>query len=579
MLKQQNGTSELTAQINVERHKQFMDQALAHLIGGLITGLIILYLYKDITSEFGQYLWLGLNFFLLASTVIFYAVYYLTKNGISARTWSIIVFLVSLMWGCVWAAAPFIFLQTNDSYYIALMAILLIALATSPAPALVHYLSAYYVFITVPLAALTIRLYSTDIDKPLTYLVPFLWLSLLAYGWNLNKTMIESIRLRLENEVSRKIAETASLAKSKFLAAASHDIRQPLQAAHLFLSALADDLGLSKDPTHKHANQNYRLLDSSISDMSNILNSLLDVSKLDADVITPKPQHLHITQSTEDICRQYAAIAKKQGLEFHLNIEKLVGLYDPVLLNRIMNNLLSNAVRYTEQGSISVSIIKLNEKIVVSVSDTGKGIPENERKNIFMEFHQLHNPERNRDKGLGLGLSIVKRLCVLQQWELELISDINTGSQFKIHLPLGDAKEVVIETPSNTNLTLANTQVVVIENDEKIRLALTGVLEKWACEVKSFHSENDALAGLNISWVPNLIISDFRLDEGKTGIQAIAAIEAYYNCNIASIIITGDTDPEQIKEAKDSKLTVIQKPVKPPVLRSVIQKKLAQHSL
>lgn len=576
MLNQQNVNSELAAQINVERHKQFMDQALAHLIGGLVTSMIILYLYKDTTPESDQYLWLILNFFLLVSTVVFYSVYYLKKNSISTQTWSVIVFLVSLLWGCVWATAPFIFLQTNDSYYIALMAIILIALSTSPAPALVHYLSAYYVFITVPLAALTLRLYTTDIDKPLTYLVPFLWLTLLAYGWKLNSTMIESIRLRLENERSRKIAENASIAKSKFLAAASHDIRQPLQAAHLFLSALADDLGFSKDKNNKTANSNYQLLDSSISDMSNILNSLLDVSKLDADVIIPKPQHLHLIKSTEDICRQYEAIAKNQGLEFHLNIEPVVGFYDPVLLNRVLNNLLSNAVRYTKQGSISVEISHDNGKITLSVSDTGKGIPEIERKNIFMEFHQLDNPERNREKGLGLGLSIVQRLCTLQQWELELTSDINKGSQFKLYLPLGNVSKIAKNTPVNTTITLENTKVIVIENDEKIRLALTSVLEKWGCQVHGFHGENYALKSLNLDWIPDLIISDLRLDEDKTGIQAITAIEAYYNRKISAIIITGDTDPERIKEAKNSKLTVIQKPVKPPVLRSIIQKKLAQ---
>lgn len=214
MFKQRHCDSKLTPLINVERHKQFMDQALAHLIGGLLTSIIILYLYRDTTPKFEQTLWLGLNFLLLASTVIFYSVYYLKKTEISTGTWAIIVFIVSMMWGCVWATAPFIFLQTNDSDYIALMAILLVALSTTPAPALVHYLPAYYVFITIPLAGLTVRLYDTEIDKTLTYLIPFLWLMLLMYGWKLNETMIESIRLRLENEASRKVAETASLAKS-----------------------------------------------------------------------------------------------------------------------------------------------------------------------------------------------------------------------------------------------------------------------------------------------------------------------------------------------------------------------------
>jgi signal transduction histidine kinase/CheY-like chemotaxis protein len=576
MFNQKQFDSELTTHINIERHKQFMEQALAHLVGGLLTSMIILYLYKDTTPQSGQVLWLGLNLFLLASTVLFYSVYYIKKTSVSTNTWAVIVFVVSMIWGCVWATAPFIFLQTNDSYYIALMAILLIALSTTPAPALVHYLPAYYVFITIPLAALTVRLYDTDIDRTLTYLIPFLWLMLLMYGWKLNETMIESIRLRLENEKSRKVAEIANLAKSKFLAAASHDIRQPLQAAHLFLSALADDLGLDKEQQDESSNRNYRLLDSSISDMSNILNSLLDVSKLDADVITPKPKHLFITESTEDICRQYEAIAKKQGLKFSLKIDNLVGLYDPVLLNRVMNNLLSNAMRYTEYGEVSVVIKQVDNKIRISVSDTGRGIPELERKNIFMEFHQLHNPERNRDKGLGLGLSIVQRLCALQEWELSLTSNIGQGSTFSITLPRGNLQDIVKNIPLETTVTLANTNIIVIENDENIRIALTSTLEKWGCHVKSFSSEAMALAHLDRAWVPNLIISDYRLNEEKTGIEAIKAIEAYYNHKVTSIIVTGDTDPARVREATNHKLTVLQKPIKPPVLRSVIQKKLAQ---
>ena len=344
----------------------------------------------------------------------------------------------------------------------------------------------------------------------------------------------------------------------------------------MFLSALADDLGLDKEQQDESSNRNYRLLDSSISDMSNILNSLLDVSKLDADVITPKPKHLFITESTEDICRQYEAISKKQGLKFSLKIDNLVGLYDPVLLNRVMNNLLSNAMRYTEYGEVSVVIKQVDNKIRISVSDTGRGIPELERKNIFMEFHQLHNPERNRDKGLGLGLSIVQRLCALQEWELSLTSNIGQGSTFSITLPRGNLQDIVKNIPLETTVTLANTNIIVIENDENIRIALTSTLEKWGCHVKSFSSEAMALAHLDRAWVPNLIISDYRLNEEKTGIEAIKAIEAYYNQKVTSIIVTGDTDPARVREATNHKLTVLQKPIKPPVLRSVIQKKLAQ---
>lgn len=568
----------LATMIDTERHKEFMKEALPHLIGGLITGIFLYIVFLDFTSFSGRVLWLAAQALLLTSTLIFYSIYYFSPKKLSLKQWEKVIIFVSLLWGCVWTLPPHVLLLTNDSQYVAALLVITVALAITPAPAMVQYPLGYFAFMTLPLLSIFIKLLTLDLNILLVLFVPFFWLTVLAYGWRLHQTIIDSIRLRLEVDESRKSAETANISKSKFLAAASHDLRQPLQAISLFISALKEKLVIS-DQSNVSINETEPLiqrLESSIDSMSELLNSLLDVSKLDANVIQPKLQHVNIEQLLKKSIAEHDILAREKNLKLKVEITPNAIFVDPVLLERIVGNLLNNAIRYTEQGSIILSSTLKDGEVNISISDTGIGIPKNEQMAIFTDFYQLNNPERNQKKGLGLGLTIVKRLCDLQGWNISLSSTEYQGSNFSITVPLGEPNKVIQNTASGSDFVVFNNEdIVIIENDDNIRVGLEKLLTGWNCKILSFSTSKDCLEFFNTnSLIPHLIISDFRLQNNDTGLELIKLIRKQKKCDIPAIIITGDTAPERLKEAQESGLKIIHKPIKAAILRRIIKQAL-----
>ena len=557
--------------IDAERHREFMKEALPHLVGGLITGILLYVVFYDFTNFSGRVTWIAAQVLLLISTVTFYCIYYFLPNKLSLKHWEIVIFCVSLLWGCVWTLPPHVLLMTDDSQYIAALLVIIIALAITPAPAMVQYPLGYFAFMTLPLLSLFIKLLTLDIGMLLVLFVPFFWLTVLGYGWRLHHTIIDSIRLRLEVDESRKEAEIANMAKSKFLAAASHDLRQPLQAIHLFLSALKDKI--SPSIQLNAAESLIQRLESSVDSMSELLNSLLDVSKLDADTVQPKPQHIDLNFLLGKLLAEYEILATEKNLILKTKITPLPIFVDPVLFERVIGNLLNNAICYTHCGTITLTSRMEGGHATIEVSDTGTGIPEDEQVAIFTEFHQLNNPERNQKKGLGLGLSIVKRLCDLQNWPISVTSAIDKGSQFSIAVPLGQSKEIVRNTTQSSNFVVFNNEkVVIIEDDEQVRIGLETLLSGWNCNVQSFSSSKNCLEFLALGvFKPNLVLSDFRLQNNETGIELIKQIRQQQEYAIPAVIITGDTAPERLKEAQESGLIIIHKPIKAAVLRRVMK--------
>jgi len=546
-----------------------MKEALPHLIGGMVTGGILYWVYQEFSIPYAGLIWLATNIVLLACTVIFYTLYFKKRSFFSQRQWGILIFIVAAIWGIAWSLPPYLFLNSAQAEYIAIMLVIISMLATSPAPAMVHYISAYYVFLTLPMFALFFRLINMDLNSMLMIFMPFLWISLLAYGWQLHGTMINAIRLRLENEQTRKDAERASLAKSKFLAAASHDIRQPLQAVNLFLATL-------KNKVHTpEVADTFDQLESSVENMSELLNSLLDVSKLDAESIEPHPKHIDLDKMLNKSTDEFVALAQQKDISFYYDSAPMTAYADPVLLGRVINNLLSNAVRYTDHGSIQIRTHLNNGYIEIDITDTGKGIPENEQEEIFTEFYQLHNPERDKQKGLGVGLAIVKRLCDLQSWTVSLRSIVDEGSTFTLTIPVGDPLKVSKQpSKSFSNRQLTDIKVIIIEDDANVRDGLIALFEGWGCSVLHGETTEEIIQqDTSANWQPDLICSDFRLRNNLSGIDVISDLKEYYKEDIVSILITGDTDPQRVQMAKESGLTVLHKPVKPAQLRNVINRK------
>ncbi len=371
--------------------------------------------------------------------------------------------------------------------------------------------------------------------------------------------------------LAQEAAETANKDKSKFLAAASHDLRQPLHAMGLFLEAMSTG-DLSED--QRKILTHLRSASDSTSDM---LNTLLDYSRLEAGAVQVRPRSFALSNALRDLEREFGLQASAKGLEYRSRHTTLATYADPSLVDLVLRNLISNAIRYTTRGRVLVACRKRGQSVVVQVWDTGPGIAADQQQAVFKEFHQIDNPERDRQKGLGLGLAIVKRLCEAMQLQINLRSAQGQGSLFELVLPLyqgvlkGDA--TVVPAVSCTGL-----RIMVIDDEAAVRAGMQSLLSSWGCQYTSFESALDALGALALlpdEQLPQVLISDYRLRQGHTGAQAIAQIrEAIQvrgvSAKLPAIIITGDTAPERIREAQSTDALLLHKPVSAPVLAKAL---------
>jgi signal transduction histidine kinase/CheY-like chemotaxis protein len=375
----------------------------------------------------------------------------------------------------------------------------------------------------------------------------------------------ESVRLRFENEEliarlrgEKLIAEEASTAKSRFLAAASHDLRQPVHALTLFVAALrprVDDAEARRLLDH---------IDSSVQAMGSLFNGLLDISRLDAGVVEVHRQTFAMQPLLERICRDFAGDASAKKIGLALRPTSAAVFSDPLLVERVVRNIVANAIAYTDRGRVLVACRRRGHNLSVEVWDTGRGIPEHEQIRIFTEFYQVANPERDRSKGVGLGLAIVKRLTALLGHPLSMRSRPDHGSVFMLGLPLSDAA-VVASQPLNeeTGEFAASGLVLVVDDEATIQMAMKSLLEGWGFKAIVAGSLEEILPLLaNCPDRPALIVCDYRLRAHEDGIRVIERLRAEYNDDeIPGMLITGDTAPDRIREAKESGLLLLHKPV------------------
>ena len=369
----------------------------------------------------------------------------------------------------------------------------------------------------------------------------------------------------------KEAAEAAAQAKSRFLASASHDLRQPMHALSLLIAALRERA------LEDEARRLVEHIDDSASALEGLLNALLDLSKLDAGVVSTHMECFPARRLLDNLARQFTPQARDKNLRLRIHPSACWLYGDPILLERILNNLVSNALRYTDRGGVVVGLRREAEGLRFDVRDSGRGIPEAFRERIFEEYVQLENPERHRDKGLGLGLAIVARLARLLGSEVEVASTRGRGSCFRFHVPRcqPSLQPVMVESP-NFSLPLAGTLVAVIDDDEQILEAMMHVIEQWGMDIA---------AGTDVAVVrdelrelgrpPDLILCDHRLSGGLTGIDAIRLLRRSFGERIPAALITGDTAPETIRAIDASGLPVLHKPLKPAKLRAFLSHLLA----
>ena len=403
---------------------------------------------------------------------------------------------------------------------------------------------------------------------------------LLSADVDVRKKAEESLR-RAQIDLERKVAERtqelelANAAKSRFLAMASHDLRQPLHALGLFVAQLRTPLKSGE------RTKTIERVDATRKEMDEMFNSLLDISRLDAGILTPKITEFPIARLLQKIETRFDQATREKGLRLRVRRSDAWVRSDAMLLERILLNLVSNAVRYTLRGRIIVGCRRRGEMLRIEVWDSGPGIPEDQKQNIFGESFQLPAPERNRYGGLGLGLAIVDRLRLLLNHQIDLASTVGRGSRFAILVPMADecvTSTEPVDSPHPAAFAVEGKVILVIADAPTVREGTGGLLGKWGYSVLTAGSDEAALIRLaERQQRPDLIISDYHLASGKTGIRAIEQINAAFGSSIPAILISGDTAPEPLRDAKDRGYILLHKPVDPMRLRAVMHEFFRDH--
>jgi signal transduction histidine kinase len=458
------------------------------------------------------------------------------------------------------------------------IAFLLIFAVTSGAlSAFAAHLPAFYAFLlTVSLGPMIWLLAHGGAIYTALVVMQVIWMVAIAeQARRTAAAFAESVTLRFENldlveklQREKVAAEQANAAKSRFLAAASHDLRQPVHALSLFVAAMRPR---SMDDEARSLLDH---IDDSVRSMGSLFGGLLDISRLDAGVVEVNKMPIAVQPLLERVCHDYEVQARAKGLQ--LVQQKCSGtvMSDAVLLERVLRNVIANAVAYTDRGRIVVGCRRGRDHLSIQVWDTGRGIPAEEQEHVFQEFYQLGNPERDRTKGVGLGLAIVRRLTQLLDHPLTVRSQLGKGSMFAIAAPYASAAAAASMSTGEFSLPLLEHDgglILVIDDEVAIQIAMKSLLESWGYEAITAGSCEEMLERIATHrTAPRLIISDYRLRDNASGIDAIERLRSEYNDEIPGMLITGDTAADRLKEAQESGFLLLHKPVPNHRLRASI---------
>jgi signal transduction histidine kinase/ActR/RegA family two-component response regulator len=495
------------------------------------------------------------------------------KPAHAAGTMRLLVVMHGLF-GALWGVLPWLTLGMVSVPGSMLVVSMLAGIGGGTLALLSPVLPVFIAFIFFEVVGLTLALLA--LDDPAYYAISaasvLFVISLISMGRNSARVVGESIALRFENvelierlrietdnaQQAQRAADVANVAKSKFLAAASHDLRQPIHAQGLFMEVLARS---ELSATQREVLANARATWQASAEM---LDTLLDFSRIEAGVVESQPRPFHIQKLLNKIENELAPQADAKGIVYRTRETHLAVQSDPVLVELILRNLVSNAIRYTERGGVLLACRRRGDELWLEIWDTGIGIEPQHRQAIFREFHQLGNSERDRRKGLGLGLAITEGLLRVLGHELSLLSTPGRGSVFRLRLPLATVPIIRDDfVPHHEPVTgMLAVRVLVIDDDEAVRIGMRHLLHDWGCVCETAETIEEALA-LARNNPPQLVISDFRLREQRTGAEAITALRAAIDRDLPALLITGDTAPERLRAARASGVLLLHKPVSP----------------
>lgn len=370
---------------------------------------------------------------------------------------------------------------------------------------------------------------------------------------------------------AKAAAETAYAAKTRFLAAASHDLAQPLSAARLFLASV------EREPLSATASATVSQAGQALASAENLISTLLDISRLDARAESPRLEHFRLSSLLQPLAAEFAALAREQGLQLRLVDSSRVVQSDPRLLRRVLQNFLSNALRYTRRGRVLLGCRRAGNEIRIEVWDTGPGIAAEKQQEIFEEFRRLDLDETRGARGLGLGLAIADRIARILEHPLSLRSRPGRGSVFAITVPLGDAARVAAPRPAPMagHDRLEGARVLCLDNEPAVLAGLESLLSGWGCIVLAARDAAQARAAGD-GRIPDLMLIDYHLDGGSNGVEVAAGLRSAWRRDVPGIVITADHTPRARVEAQEHNFALLPKPVRPAALRALMNRVLTQ---
>jgi signal transduction histidine kinase len=406
--------------------------------------------------------------------------------------------------------------------------------------------------------------------RALALLALVLTTSIALLGWGQSRSLAEALRLRFANfdliddlREQKELAERANLAKTQFLASASHDLRQPIHALGMFVAALR------RRPAASEGERLTGQISDTVDAMSGLFDSLLDISQLDAGVVQPKPRTFALQPLLERICQEQQPELQDRPVSLRLVPTSAVLHTDPVLLERMVRNVVANAVRHARRGRVLVGC-RLGARTTIEVWDTGPGIAPEQQEQVFQEYYQVANPERDRAKGLGLGLAITRRLGALLDCPVTLRSWAGRGSMFAISAPNADASVPVDPLNSPQFAVVQQGLVFVVDDELAIQQATADLLQAWGYDVVAAGSGDELMARADPARRPNLMICDWRLRDQETAPGAIGQVRTAFGADVPVLLITGDTSPLRLRDAHHTGFVLLHKPVLPGKLRAAI---------
>jgi two-component system, sensor histidine kinase len=579
--------SQRRAQIRGEQVRTVYLHSPTTTIGSLVAGLVLVAVMWDHVSHWvltGWLLVLGLH---QAFRVFHYRSYLRSgAEGQQSERWGRLYIAAAATAGVIWGSAGVLMFVPDSLAHQAMLVLILFGIATVSMGSLSAFAPAFYSLVLLTLLPIIARMLIDPGPARVYLAVPGIIVLgvVLSFGRTVNRIITEWQSKRLENldlieelraqkaiaEQARHAAETANRSKTQFFAAASHDLRQPLHAMGLFASALHEKI---TDPGVLNIVES---INASVAALEGLFNELLDISKIDSGVIRPRLAHFPLDDVFGRLQDEFAAEAQAKGLRLAVSGGGHTVESDAVLLERIVRNLLGNAVRYTSSGEVSLSATPTDGALRIEVRDTGPGIPAEDQQRIFEEFVQLSNPGRTSRKGLGLGLSIVQRLCGLLGYTIRLVSAPGRGAAFTFDVPRGARAEPRPDAAApHRRADLSGRLVVVIDDEVAIVDGMKVLLSGWGVDVIGSTTGEDVVAAVHArERIPDLIIADYRLAGGTVGTDVIERLRRELDPEIPAILVTGSTGAERVSEADAKRYELLIKPVNPEVLREAIGRKL-----